>query len=185
MIMQRGVRKVVLTTHVTASVGWLGAVGVFLALGVVGMTVQDERIVRAVYLVLEPAGWSVLVPLACVSLLTGLIQSLGSVWGLFRHYWVLFKLVINIGAVVVLLMYMQTLRYLAGIAADTSIGDLSPLRSPSVVLHSVLAALLLLVATVLAVYKPRGLTPYGWRRQQEQLRRSSRSGAIAAAESKH
>ncbi|GAA2417135.1 DUF2269 domain-containing protein [Nonomuraea africana] len=153
-------RKLVLTTHVTSSVGWLGAVVVFLALALIGLTAQDARTVRAAYLVMEPAAWFTLVPLSVASLLTGIVQSLGSVWGLFRHYWVVFKLLINLGAIVVLLMYTQTLGYLARVAAEpTSSGD--ALRSPSVVLHTVLALLLLLAATVLAVYKPRGRTRYG------------------------
>jgi hypothetical protein len=170
MIMTPGVRKFVLTAHVTSSVGWLGAVAVFLAPALIGLTSQDAQTVRAAYLVMEPAAWLVLLPLAFASLLTGLVQSLGTTWGLFRHYWVLFKLVINRGAIAVLLMYTQTLSYLADVAAETTLsGDgLSVLRTPSVVLHSVLALLLLLVATVLAVYKPRGMTPYGRRKQQEQ-----------------
>jgi hypothetical protein len=35
-------------------------------------------------------------------------------------------------------------------------------------LHASLALVLLLVATVLAVFKPRGMTRYGQRRQREQ-----------------
>lgn len=118
---------------------------------------------------MEPAAWLVLVPLAFASLLTGIIQSLGSMWGLFRHYWVLFKLLINIFATIVLLMYTQTLGYLADIAAQATLSsdDLGLLRTPSVVIHSVLALLVLLVATTLAVYKPRGVTPYGRRKQHE------------------
>jgi hypothetical protein len=34
-------------------------------------------------------------------------------------------------------------------------------------LHAVAALLLLLVATTLAIYKPRGMTQYGQRRQQQ------------------
>jgi hypothetical protein len=172
MIMKPGLRKAVLTTHVASSVGWLGAVAVFLAFGVVGMTSRDADTVRAVYLIAEPVSWMSLVPLALASLATGLIQSLGSTWGLFRHYWVLFKLVMNVFAVSVLLMYMQTLTYLASLAAVTTPNgdDLTVLRTPSVVLHSVLALLLLVAATILAVYKPRGLTPYGARRRYPQVR---------------
>ena len=170
MIMTPGLRKFVLTAHVTSSVGWLGAVAVFLALALIGLTSQDAQTVRAAYLVMELAAWLVLVPLAFASLLTGLVQSLGTTWGLFRHYWVLFKLLINLGSIVVLLMYTQTLSYLADVAAETTLSSdgLGVLRTPTVVLHSVLALLLLLVATVLAVYKPRGMTPYGLRKQHEQ-----------------
>ncbi|MCA1706997.1 MAG: DUF2269 domain-containing protein [Actinobacteria bacterium] len=163
-------RKLVLTAHVISSVGWLGAVAVFLALAVVGLTSRDGQVVRAVYLAMESAGWFVLVPLSLASLLTGLVQALGTKWGLLRHYWVLIKLVINVVASVVLLLYMQTLGHLAAIAADTtsSSGDLSGLRSPSPVLHAGLGLLLLLVAATLSVYKPRGMTRYGQRKQHEQ-----------------
>ena len=159
-------RKLALTVHVTSSVGWLGAVVAFLALAVVGLTSQDAQTVRGAYLVMEPAAWFVLVPLAFASLLSGIVQSLGTTWGLFRHYWVLFKLLINAFATVVLLMYTQTFSHLAGVAASSD--DLSVVRNSSPMLHAALALLLLLVATVLAVYKPRGMTQHGRRKQQKE-----------------
>lgn len=157
-------RKFALTAHITSSLGWIGAAIVFLALAVIGLTSQDDETVRGVYLVMEPAAWFVLVPLAFASLLTGLVMSLGTVWGVFRHYWVVFKLLIAIFATIVLLMYMGTFRLMAAVAADPGV-DLAMVRNASPMLHAVLAVLLLLVATVLAVYKPQGLTPYGWRKQ--------------------
>ncbi len=163
MTMTPGVRKFALAAHVTSSVGWLGAVVVFLALALIGLISPDAQIVRGAYLVMEPAAWFVLVPLAFASLLTGIVQSLGTPWGLVRHYWVLFKLLITLLATTVLLIYMETFRYMAGTAADPSV-DLSVVRNPSPMLHAVLAILVLLVATVLAVYKPRGMTPYGRRK---------------------
>jgi hypothetical protein len=162
-----GLRKFALTAHVTASVGWLGAVAAFLALATAGLASQDPQTVRGAYLVMELTGWFILVPLSFASLLTGLVQSVGTSWGLFRHYWVIFKLLINIFATTVLLMYMQTLEHFAGVAAETR-EDLSGLRSTSPVLHAGLALLLLLIATTLAVYKPRGLTPYGQRKHRQQ-----------------
>jgi hypothetical protein len=165
--MPPSLRKLALTAHVTITVGWLGAVVVFLALAVVGLTSQDAQTVRGAYLVMEPAARLVLVPLAVASLLTGIVQSLGTEWGLFRHYWILFKLLIGVFATIVLLMYMETFRFMAGVAADPSV-DLGMVRNPSPRLHAVLALLALLVATVLAVYKPRGMTPYGRRKQHPQ-----------------
>jgi hypothetical protein len=172
MTMTPGLRKFALTAHVSASIGWLGAVVAFLVLAVAGLTSQDAQTVRAAYLTMELIGWYALVPLALASLLTGLVQALGTTWGLFRHYWVLFKLLINLFATIVLLMYTQTLDHLARVAAETS-GDLSGLRSTSPLLHAGLALLLLLVAATLAVYKPRGVTPYGRRKQREQSARAS------------
>ena len=123
-------RKVALTAHIGASVGWFGAVLTFLGLAVVGVTADDDRLVRGVYLVAEPVVWYVIVPFAVASLLTGLISSLGSAWGLFRHHWVLFKLVLNAFATTVLLIYTRTVGHLADVAADPA-ADPGPLRSPT------------------------------------------------------
>ncbi|MGH3052747.1 MAG: DUF2269 domain-containing protein [Gaiellaceae bacterium] len=160
------VRRFALTAHVASSVGWLGAVAAFLALAVVGLTSDDGETVRGAYLVMEPTAWFVLVPLAFASLLTGLVQSLITAWGLFRHYWVVFKLLINLAATTVLLVYMETFSSLADVAADPN-SKLGAIRNPSPLVHAALALLLLLTATTLAVYKPRGMTPYGQRKQRE------------------
>ena len=164
--MTSSLRKFALAAHITSSVGWLGAVAAFLALALVGLTSQDAQTVRGAYLVMEPAAWFILVPLAFASLLTGLVSSLGTAWGLFRNYWVLFKLLINVVATIVLLTYMETFRVMAGVAADSSI-DLGVVRNASPTFHAAFALLVLLVASVLAVYKPRGVTPYGHRKQLE------------------
>jgi len=160
-------RKLALTAHVVTSVGWLGAVVGFLALAVSSLTSHDAPVVAAAYLMMELIGWLVLVPLSLASLLTGLIQSLGTTWGLFRHYWVLAKLLINVVATVILLIYMQSLSYLADMAVTVSADDLLKLRDPSPLIHAGAALLLLLLATTLSVYKPRGLTRYGRRKQLE------------------
>jgi uncharacterized membrane protein len=178
MNMSRGVRKLALTSHVVSSVGWLGAVTAFLALAVVGITSDDAQTVRGAYLVMEPAAWFVLVPLAFASLLTGLIQSLGTTWGLFRHYWVLFKLLINLVATTVLLTYMDTFRVMADVAADPS-ADLGAVRNASPVLHAAAAMLLLVGAAVLGVYKPRGMTPYGQRKRAEERRKRQQQRTVA------
>lgn len=155
-------RRFALTAHVTTSVGWLGAVAAFLALAVGGLTSDDAR--SAPYPAMELMAWFVIAPLSVASLLTGVVQSLGTKWGLLRHYWVVAKLLINVFATVVLLLYMESLSSLADTAAETafSSGDLHGLRVQAVV-HASAALALLVVATTLAVYKPPGLTPYGRR----------------------
>lgn len=163
MKMAPGVRDLALTAHIASSVGWLGAVIVFLGLAVVGMTSQEPATVRGAYLVMEPVSRSVLLPLAIASLVTGTIQSLGTHWGLIRHYWVVIKLLITVLATVVLFFYLGTFRQMAERAGDAAV-DLQLVRNPSPVLHAILALLVLFIATVLAVYKPRGLTRYGWRK---------------------
>ena len=171
MTMPPRLRKLALTAHVISSVGWLGAVVVFFALAIVGMTSQDAQTVRSAYIAIGSTTWLVLIPAAFASLLTGVVQSLGTQWGLFRHYWVLIKFGITVFATYVLWGYTSTLTGLADAAAaqaTLSGDDLSMLRSPSVMVHSGVALLLLLVTTTLSVYKPRGMTRYGQRKQRQQ-----------------
>jgi hypothetical protein len=158
-------RRFTFTTHVTSSVGWVGAVTAFLALAIIGFTSDDETTVRGAYLVMAPAAWFVLVPLAHASLLSGIALSLGTPWGLFRHYWVVLKLAITVFATAILLIYMGTFRQMAGVAADPVL-DLAVVRNASPIVHAILALVLLLGATVLGVYKPLGMTAYGKRRQE-------------------
>ena len=168
MTMGPRVRKAALLAHVLSSVGWFGAVLVFLALALIGLFSSNALTVRGAYLVMEQAAWFALVPLAAASLVTGIVQSLGTTWGLFRHYWVIFKLGITIVATLILLAYMQTFELMARVAADPGV-DLEVVRNPSPVLHAGAALLVLLAATVLAVCKPRGMTRYGWRRRRERI----------------
>ena len=167
MTMSPSLRKLALTAHVTSTVGWLGAIAGFLALAIAALTSRDVQLVRGAYVAMELTGWYVLVPLCVASLATGLIMSLGTPWGLFRHYWVLVKFVITILAAVILFMYTQTLEQLGVMARDTTL-TINELRNPSPVLHSGLAVLALLVNTTLSIYKPKGMTKYGRRKQGEQ-----------------
>ena len=176
MMMPAGLRKFTFAAHITSSVGWVGAVIVFLALAVVALTSQSEMTVRGAYLVMAPAAWFVLVPLAHASLISGVALSLGTTWGLVRHYWVVLKLGITVFCTAILLIYMGTFRQMASIAADPTM-DLQHVRNASPLLHAVLALMLLLAATWLGVYKPFGVTPYGSRRMGERLSKSNLSSA--------
>ena len=160
-------RKFTLTAHITASVGWIGTVIAYLALVAATLTSDEEQMVRSAYLAMEPITWFALVPLAFASLITGLIMSLGSHWGLFRHYWVVAKLLLTVLATLVLLSYTETVSYLADIAADSST-DIGRLHDGGGLLHPGIGLLVLLVILILSVYKPKGMTRYGWRKKQEQ-----------------
>jgi hypothetical protein len=142
-------------------------VAVFLGLAIAGLTSRDGQVVLASYLAMDLTGWFILVPTSLASLATGLLQSLGTNWGLLRHYWVLFKLLISVFATIVLLLHMQPTSRLAAAAAA---GPMSAVDFPELRIQLVAdagaALLVLIVATALAVYKPRGLTRYGTRKQQ-------------------
>lgn len=158
-------QKLTLTAHVTASVGWCGALAVFLAHAIASVFSRDEQIVRAVSVAMSLTAWFVILPLSLASVVTGLVQALGTAWGLFHHYWVLFKLVLTAVATGVLLLKLGPISRVADAAQEVAYSSASSagLRV-SLLVHAVGGLLMLLAAVVLAVYKPRGMTPFGARK---------------------
>ena len=159
-------RKFVLAVHVTCSVGWIGAIIAYLVLGISAVTSSDTLTVRAAWIAMELTGWFAIVPLALTSLLTGLIISLGTAWGLFRHYWVIISLGLTVLSTVVLLVHMPTVSAMAEMVRASDGGHLGGHGGD--LFHPSVGLFVLLVVTVLNIYKPRGVTPYGWRKQREQ-----------------
>ena len=166
MTMSPRLRKAVLTAHVASSVGWLGAVVAYIALDVTAVRSQDVQLTRAAYLAMEVTIYSVIVPLALASVLIGVVNALGTSWGLFRHYWVLVKLGLTVVATAVLLVETRTVSALADAAGSAA----DPRDLPGSLPHSIGGLIVLLVVTLLSTYKPKGVTRYGWRKQQAQRR---------------
>lgn len=174
-------RKAALAVHLAVSVGWMGAVAAYLALDLAAATSADPATLRAAYLGMGLIAGSVVVPLALATLVTGLVVSLGTKWGLVRHWWVVVSLTLTVFATVVLLIETGTIAAYAAVAADSAATEAELRRLGSTLVHSVGGSLVLLVVLVLNVYKPPGLTPYGWRKQQEAHRARSASGAARTA----
>jgi hypothetical protein len=155
--MTSAARKFALTLHVTSSVGWLGAVAAFLALAIAGVTSGDAQIVRAAYLTMHLVTWFVIVPMSLAAFLTGVVQSLGTTWGLFRHYWIVAKLLLTIVATLLLLLHTQPIDRIAAVAAAGTLAsrDLWQLRL-QLVGDASAALFVLFGTTLLSVYKPWG-----------------------------
>ena len=162
--MRQPLRKFILTTHVISSVGFLGAVGGFLSLAIAGYISQNELMARSAYLSMEWIAWYVIVPFCLVSFVSGLVQSLGTHWGLVRHYWVIVKLVISVLSAAVLVLHMQPIAFMAQQAAMNSVsgGEFDGLRI-QLLANGAMAMAALVVATALSVYKPKGITKYALR----------------------
>ena len=173
--MTPAVRKLTITAHVTFSVGWLGAVAAFLVLSIAGLTSHDAEVVRGAYLSMDLISRFIVIPMCFAALATGLLQALGTPWGLFRYYWILVKFGLAIFATVALLIHQFAVMAVAakrvsGASAETLFAaDFGTLKTELVRAPS-LAILLLLGVTTLGVYKPWGLTRYGRRKQQERRR---------------
>jgi hypothetical protein len=158
-------RKLTLTVHVLVSVGWMGTVAVFVAIELAARLGPEPELKRVLWLALDATGWTLLVPLAVATLATGLISSLGTVWGLWRHYWVIFKLLITLFATLVLIAQTRSFDLMAERAADPAI-DPDALGSPF--LHTAGGLAVLALALILAIYKPRGMTRHGQRQKHRQ-----------------
>jgi hypothetical protein len=167
MTMTPRLRKFALIVHITSSVGWLGAVVAYLALAIAGLTSHDAQVVRSAWLAMWLTGWFVIVPLSLTALLSGLVQSLGTEWGLFRYYWILVKFVLTIGAVTILLLHMPAVSRMSSTRAE--------------VIHAGGGLLVLLTATTLSVYKPWGRTRYGERKQRVEVESAVGSGSTTGS----
>ena len=174
--MNPNLRRFVRAAHITVTVGWLGAVASFLVLAVTGLTSPDTQLASAAYLAMDLLTRYLILPLSLVPLLvTGPLLSLATPWGLFRHYWIVMKLVINILSTLILLVHLQPISYLAQVTAERALSSTDRGVQIQLVAAAAGGLLALLVETALAVYKPRGLTPYGWRKKNEELNLSQSS----------
>ncbi len=155
-----------LATHLTCSIGWLGAVIAYIVLDVKVAASADPEAVRSAWTGMGLITFTVIVPFAVAAVITGLAISIGTKWGLFRHWWVLISLVLTIFALVVLIAETRVIASSADLAVDPGASAAEILALPPTLPHSVGGLLVLLVVQVLNVFKPQGLTPYGWRRKQ-------------------
>ena len=175
MSMTPRLHKFSLFAHVTFSVGWLGAIVPYLALAIVVLTIHDGQTLQAAYLGMKFIGWFVIVPLSLLALLSGVIQSLGTRWGLLRYWWIVTKLALTVFATLVLVRHMQdvTLTYRAGGLSDATF-------RPELI-HSIGGLLVLLAIVAVSIFKPWGMTPYGQRKQSRDLGFSIKQPAYARA----
>jgi hypothetical protein len=162
--MNADMRKLGMTAHVTSSVGWLGAVVVFLVLSVAGLTSRDPQIVQAAYLTMHLVTWYAVVPLCLVALLTGVLQSMGTPWGLLRHYWVVVKLFLTIASTLLLFIHTRPIAEVASVAAQRLLldGELRHIRL-QLVGDAAAACFVLLGMTAISIFKPWGVTSLGMR----------------------
>lgn len=160
-----GARKFTLTVHLVFSVGWIGAAVAYLTLGAFAATSHDAATIRAAWIAMELIGWSTIVPLALGTLLSGLVVSLTSPWGLIRHYWVMITLLLTVFAVAVTVLHMPSVSSMADAARGATPDELGRLGGD--LFHPGVGLVVLLVIMALNVYKPRGRTRYGHRDQHE------------------
>jgi hypothetical protein len=150
-------RKLMLTMHIVFSVGWLGAVLAYVTLAVAGIVVHDKGTMQVVYPALALIGRYVIVPCSFASLCTGLIQSAGTNWGFFKYYWITIKLLLTFFSTIILINHMPVVFKTALLVTqgESAAPDITALQN-QILIHAVGGLFVLIVITVLSVYKPGG-----------------------------
>ncbi|MBU5672149.1 hypothetical protein [Paenibacillus brevis] len=169
MTMSQSLRKLVLTLHVITAMIWLGSAAAYIPIAAYVLNNQDTDMIRSAIQIMSLVANYIVVPVAFATLLTGAALSLGTKWGLIRHYWILIKLLLTLFAVFMLIAYTQELSHAASIASQgiLSSADIAVLKAPIHLTHPSGSVFIVIMATVLSVYKPKGMTKYGWRKQME------------------
>jgi hypothetical protein len=150
-------RKILLTTHIATSVSWIGAAAAFLVLAISGLSAVQQDKIRMCYVAMDMIAWYAILPLSLTALSIGILQSLLSPWGLFRHNWVVAKLALTVFATVILVTKMPLIRQLAELAEKNLLGN--PAHRPGqieLLVHSAGGLVLLITITALSVFKPWG-----------------------------
>ena len=83
------------------------------------------------------------------------------------------KLVINVLSTLILLVHVKPIQYMARVAADGTLSSRDHGAQVQLVVAAGAGLLALLAATGLAVYKPLGMTAYGWNKQYAEQVKSS------------
>lgn len=142
--------KAALTLHILTSVGWFGVAVAVAFCGLAAASTSDPTVSRALYRFMELAPW-LSIPAGVAAFASGVLVSLGTVWGLFKHWWVVAKIAL---AIAVIVTDAFVVRAVAHDALVTGAPE-APLYGSTIAHVAVLA-----IATVLSVFKPKARTPW-------------------------
>ncbi|MGC5533134.1 DUF2269 domain-containing protein [Streptomyces sp. SR-10] len=152
--LKRPVRRGILVSHVAVSVSWLGLTVGLLTLGITAFISGDPSTADAATRSMKIFGDWLVVPVALLALVSGLVLSLGTPWGLARHRWVWTKFWLTL---VTTGLSIFSLRPGINAAAADGVVDIDLVIAPSV------ATATYLFITAISVLKPWGLTRRGRR----------------------
>jgi hypothetical protein len=153
-------RKLAVAIHIIVSVGLLGVSAAFLVLSTAALLTADATLSQAAYRVMGIFTRGPVPVLAVSALVSGIVLSLGTKWGLFQHTWIVVKLVMTVAVILngaFVIGPGVDRAYTATVEATSlaATGD-----APMVLLVANLANVLMLgAATAISVYKPWGALP--------------------------
>ncbi|MFF1732600.1 DUF2269 family protein [Streptomyces sp. NPDC058247] len=168
MKLRRPARRATLVVHVTSSACWLGLTLGLVALTVTAITTGSDPMVEGACRAMKVFTDWLVIPLALLTLLSGLLLSLGTPWGLARHRWVYAKFWLTLATTAASIFALRP-----GVnAAVAAVTAGTPLPRPSdLVAGTIVSLTAYLFMTVISVLKPWGLTRRG-RKQQLAARKA-------------
>ncbi len=172
-----------MVAHVVTSVGWLGVSLALLVLALTGRSTQDAVLRQGAYRVMELLAGVLVPPLAVLALASGVALGALTRWGLVRHTWVLTKLVLTTGAIVLTLFVLQAqIAVAAAQATDPRDPAAAQRAGIALVVAGVVSVAIYVTATVLSVFTPWGLTRWGRRaaRRPQNRPRPTTAGTVGA-----
>ena len=150
-------RRLFRTLHVGLSVSWLGLATAMTALAVTGLVTSDAHLRHDVYRIMHVFDLALVIPVVVLAILSGLVMSLGTPWGLIRHWWVLIKF--GSAVAIPLVAGVQHL-WISGLISRTAAGATSGGTGVRLLVCFLAYDVTLWTATALSVYKPGGRTPW-------------------------
>lgn len=96
---RKRVRQALLLVHVVLSTGWMGAGAANVVLAATALVTSDPQLRHSCYVLIDRVDWFLVIPLAFGALLSGVVSSLATPWGLARHWWVLTKLLLTVAVI--------------------------------------------------------------------------------------
>ncbi|WP_203588008.1 hypothetical protein [Actinospica acidiphila] len=167
MKLDRPARRAFLVVHVVASAGWLGLSAGLLALGLAANTTGSPATVEAAVRSMRLFADWLLLPLAFLTLGSGLVLALGTPWGLARHRWVWTKFWLTLATTTATAFALRPA--VNDAVAAVSVGHALP-DGEDVLMGPIVSLSAYVFMTAISVLKPWGLTRRG-RRLREAARK--------------
>ena len=138
--------------HIVTSVALLGEVWALVALNIYATVAADGELAHSAYRLMEVLVFAGGIPLSMTALIAGVTFALGTHWGLLRHHWIVAKLLLLVAVIVCGMFLFQP----APMADATATGTVSATEQWRQVAVVVFQLVMLVSATVLSVFKPKG-----------------------------
>uniref|UniRef100_UPI001583B09B hypothetical protein n=1 Tax=Candidatus Frankia nodulisporulans TaxID=2060052 RepID=UPI001583B09B len=158
--LRKPLRTALLTLHIIVSVGWNGVA--FCQLVLASTAAIDPDLRHPAYELMHVIDRTLDIPLALLTLITGVVLSVKTRWGLLRHWWIVVKLSITVVAVISGGAVIRTL-IVASVKHSATAAAGYPAQTVALVVCGTVMNLLFITATVLSTTKPWGRTPRGRR----------------------